>query len=153
MRKLVFFLGVAVVAAAPASAGVFTDDLSRCLVEKATDADKQVLKQWMFSAFSADPSLSPLASISASKRQQITTDAGKVYNKLLLADCRKEAVAALKNEGQHALGPSFGVLGRSVANSIFNSPAAEAEIGRLGEAFDESEFKKLFSEAGTPLKD
>ena len=35
---------------APAWAGVYADDLSRCLVGKSTDADKIVLMKWFFSA-------------------------------------------------------------------------------------------------------
>jgi hypothetical protein len=59
------------VTATPADAGVFADDLSRCLVNKTTDYDQLHLKKWLFSAFSMDPALAPLSSIDAGQRAKI----------------------------------------------------------------------------------
>jgi hypothetical protein len=137
--------------AAPASAGVFSDDLSRCLVNKTTDYDQRQLKRWMFSAFSLDPTLAPLARIDPQQRVQIRSAATAIYNRLLVSDCRKEAVAALKNEGSNALVPAFGVLGRATAQQIFKFPQADAEFDRFADGFDKEEVEKLFREAGVRL--
>jgi hypothetical protein len=141
-------LAIALLVPETASAGVFGDDLSRCLVEKASESDQRSLKRWMFSAFSADPALASLANITPKQRTAISSEAANVYNRLLLLDCRKQALAALKNEGTAVMGPAFGVLGRSVANGIFRSPAAEAELDKLASFFDETALNKLFEEAG-----
>lgn len=152
--RLGAFLGLAILAsAAPANAGVFTDDLSRCLVNKSSDSDQQKLMQWMFAAFALNPSLSPLTKITTAQRSEFTKGAADVYTRLLVVDCRAEAVAALKNEGDSSLGPAFGVLGRTTASRIFNAPAVGAELEKLGESFDKDALKKLFADAGIDMKD
>ena len=152
LRTMLLFSALAALTS-PASAGVFGDDLSRCLVKKTSTDDEKVLMRWMFSAFSADPALAPLSNIRPDQRKQITADAARVYNRLLISDCRTEAVSALKSEGGAVLGPAFGTLGRSAANGLFRSPAAEAELDRLAEGFDDQALKKLFGEAGISSPD
>ena len=155
MRRCLVFVSmfVAGVSTGPAYASVFGDDFGRCLVEKASAEDQLILKRWMFTAFSADPSLKPLSNISPAQRTKVNAEAGGVYNRLLTVDCRKEAVSALKNEGPSVMGPAFGVLGRSVANGIFRSPEADAELSKLGESFDVAALKQVFAEAGVPISD
>lgn len=137
----------------PAGAGVFTDDLSRCLVKQASDEDQNILMKWLFSAFALNPSLAPMTQITPAQRTEFTKAAAGVYVRLLVSDCRTEAVAALKNEGESSLGPAFGTLGRTTASRIFNSPAANAELEKLGDSFDKDALKKLFADAGVPTKD
>ncbi len=46
--------------AVPALAGLYTDDLSRCLVENTSPADKITLVQWIGVAISQHPAISSL---------------------------------------------------------------------------------------------
>src|SRR5438105_10172776 len=92
-----------VVAASPAIGGVFTDDLSRCIVEKSSDADKAEMMRWMFAAFAKAPALSGMVSINQQQRDKLNKSMADIYSRLILVDCRSQAVAALKNEGENAL--------------------------------------------------
>jgi hypothetical protein len=134
--------------AAPVHAGVFTDDLSRCFVAKASEADQKSVMAWMFSAISADPDLQKFTTLDRAKRDQIAADTAGVFQRLLLIDCRKEAVAALKAEGEDAMTQSFGALGRAASQQMFQSPQAQAELQSLGKNFDEAKMKALGREAG-----
>jgi len=136
-----------------AEAGVFTDDLTRCMVSKASAADKGAFLAWMFSAVSADPRLQKYTTLDRAKRDQIAANAAGVFQRLLLTDCRKETVAALKAEGQEALSQSFGGLGRAATEQMFQSPEARAELESLGKNFDESKLKALNAEAGIAEKE
>jgi hypothetical protein len=122
-------------------------------VNKASDADQRILMRWLFAAFSLDPTLAPLSKISAEEHAEFTKSAAGVYNRLLLVDCRTEALAALKNEGESVIGPAFGVLGQSTAGRILKSPAADEELNKLADSFDVDGMKKLFGEAGINVSD
>ena len=135
---------------APGQAGVLADDLSRCLVTKATDADNSAIMAWMFSAISADPKLQNLTVLNRQKRDAIAAAAGGVFQRLLVVDCHKEAVAALKAEGQGALTNSFGSLGEAATEQMFRSPEAQAELESLGKGIDDEKLKALSREAGLP---
>jgi hypothetical protein len=134
--------------AAPAQAGVFGDDFSRCLVTKATEADQNALMAWMFSAISADPQLQKFTTLDRAKRDQMATGAAAVFQRLMMIDCRKEAVAALRSDGETALTQSFGELGKAATRQMFQSPQAQTELESLGKNFDTEKMKALAREAG-----
>src|SRR5688572_25966278 len=58
-------------AGAPASAGIYTDALSKCLVEKSGTADRTLLTQWVFSAMSTHPSVRELGHAGEAKRKEL----------------------------------------------------------------------------------
>ena len=139
--------------AAPATAGVFTDDLSRCIVGKATDADKAVLVKWMFAAISKNPSLSGLSSLSEKERDVLNSNAGRLYERLILTDCRSEAVAAVKNEGLDSIGAAGEVLGSAAARQMMSSPEVDKELEKMGAGVSEEKWKAFAAEAGITVKD
>ena len=139
--------------AAPARSGVLADDLSRCLVTKATDSDRAALMAWMFSAISSDPALQKFTVLDRQKRDAIATTAGSVFQRLVVVDCRPEAVAAMKAEGQDAMTKSFGALGQAATERMFRSPEAQTELKSLDKGFDKEKLKALGREAGIPQDD
>ena len=140
-------------ASAPAQAGVFTDDLSRCLVEKSSDADRTAFMRWMFAALTRDPALADLAQVSEARRDRINRTAADIYGRLIFLDCRPEAVAALKNEGLNALGPAGQALGGAAARRLLGSPAGQAELRKFGELTDPQKWEALVREAGISAAD
>jgi hypothetical protein len=153
MRSLGIFALLFCTVATSAEAGVFTDDLSRCLVSKSTEADKGKFMGWMFSAVSADPGLQKFTNLDRAKRNQLAKDAADVFQRLLLVDCRKEAVAALRAEGDNTIEQSFGALGRAATQQMFQSQEAQTELDALGKNFDTEKIKALAKEDGINEKD
>lgn len=133
-------------------AGVFTDDLSRCMVQKATDADKIQLARWMFAAMSKDPSLVDMAKISQQERDRLNKGTADLFGRLVLTECRPQAIAALKNEGGEAFGEAGRVLGQAAAQKLMSSPEGQAELGKLGDYVDEKAWAALAKEAGISAK-
>ena len=109
--KVMVAVAAASLAAAPAHAGPFSDDLGRCLVANSSDADRVGLVQWMFASLSAHPDVAPLANISAERRTQLDRQTGTLFQRLVTVACRKQAVATMKYEGSAGLQGSFQVLG------------------------------------------
>ena len=75
-------------------------------------ADRLVLVQWIFSALSLHPAVRPLASITTEQRDALNERVAALFSRLLVDDCRKEAIDALKYEGSAAFDASFQVLGQ-----------------------------------------
>ena len=140
-------------ASTSASAGVFTDDLSRCVIQKTTDSDKTQLVRWMFGAMTRNPDLASLANISQAQRDKINKGMADIYNRLILVDCRSEAIAAIKNEGIHSLFDSGQALGGAAANKMMSGPGNEAELGKWTDYMDKSGWTALAKEAGVDVKE
>jgi hypothetical protein len=136
--------------AAPVQAGVLADDLSRCFVVKATASDNAAIMAWMFSAIASDPKLEKYTTLDRQKRDGIAAAAGAVFQRLLLVDCRTEAVAAIKAEGRDAMTKPFGALGAAATEQMFRSPEAQTELESLDKGFDKEKLKALGREAGLP---
>jgi len=150
MRYLV--CGVAVAAAlctaSAASAGVYSDDLGKCLVAKTSEADKTLLVQWIFSSMSVHPVVARMTSISAEQRRALSGKAGQLYQRLLITDCRTETVAALKYEGENSLESAFGILGQVAMKNLMNDPNVAKEMEALADGIDEAKLRALGQEAG-----
>jgi hypothetical protein len=153
MRYRAVLIGLLSCLSAGAQAGVFTDDLSRCLVAKTSEADRTILMRWFFAAMSMSPSIADLAQINQAKLDLINKDAADLYSRLLLVDCRRETVAALKNEGVESLGEAGQVLGATAARGLMNTPGARAELSKFGDLEDKAKWKALAEEAGVKLED
>ncbi len=136
-----------------AEAGVFTDDLGRCMVEKSTDADKTQLARWMFAAMSKDPSLAKMANITQADRDKLNKGTADLFSRLMLVDCRQQAIAAVKNEGTSAFGQGGQVLGAAAAHKLMSSPEGEAELSKLDDYIDKKAWEAFGKEAGVTIKD
>lgn len=115
----------------PASAGIYTDDLTRCLVRATTPEDKITLVHWIFSAMSASTHVAPLTTITDADREKSAQDMARLTERLVLVDCRREASEALRYEGAQAFPDSFGVLGETAMVQLMNDPAVNAAMARL----------------------
>ena len=153
MRFVPVFMVLLTGVISPAHAGVFTDDLSRCMVEKTSDSDKVQLSRWMFAAMSKDPSLSSMINISQADRDKLNKATADLFGRLMLKDCRSQTLAALKNEGPSAIGQAGQVLGSAAAHKLLSSPEADAELDKMAEYGDKEGFVALAKEAGITVPD
>jgi hypothetical protein len=133
-------------------AGVFTDDLSKCLVSKSTDADKLMLARWVFVGITANKSIKDLATVTPEQRENSHKQAAALLDKLLTTDCRPEAVQAAKYEGGDAIETSFGTLGEVAMRALVNDPAVNQQFEYPAKYFDLSRWQAIFDEAGIPWK-
>jgi hypothetical protein len=139
------------IAASDAAAGVYTDDLGRCLIGSTTEADKTLMVQWIFSALSASSAVSPMTTLTADQRQDFNRRAAHLYQRLMLETCRRETMEALRYEGQGALETSFGLLGQVAARGLMTDPKATAELESLSDYVDKGKFEAFAREAGLPV--
>jgi len=74
------------------NAGMFSDDLSRCLVESSTSSDKLILVKWMFIAISLHPAVKSMVSVSAEQLDNSNKEIADLFVKLLTETCVSGAV-------------------------------------------------------------
>ena len=134
---------VSVMLAAPAHAGPYADDLSKCLVDKSSDADKTTLVKWFFAVAALHPDVRSIAAISADQRDALNRDVAEIFQRLLTDSCKGEAKKAMKYEQQTALESSFGVLGQVAAQGLFSDPAVETSMGDFTKYLDEEKLKGI----------
>lgn len=132
--------------ALPASAGVYADDLTKCLVSSTTDADKSLLMKWIFSAISLNEEVAPFVNMPSAARTKINQDAAALYMRLLTDACKKQTHDAVKYEGQPAITAAFQVLGQVASQGIFSDPAVSAGMSDMTKYMDEEKLKAVLTE-------
>jgi hypothetical protein len=146
MAGLLLALGISGVA----RAGIYGDDLSKCLVRSSTPADQTTFVAWAFSAMSAHPAVRQYSNFTDAQRADLSKAVGKLYERLLTVDCRAETVAALKYEGAQGMEQSFSVLGQVAFRGLLGDPAVAKVMAGLGESVDMKKIEALGAEAGVP---
>jgi hypothetical protein len=136
-----------------ARAGVYTDDLSKCLVKSTNTNDRVVLVRWMFAMLSLHPAVRSFVSVPDAQRDTATKTAAELFARLLTADCRKETVNALKYEGVAAIGASFQVLGQVASRDLMTDANVAKGMKQLGTELDGNQkLKDLLKDAGVAGK-
>ena len=139
-------------AAAPAAAagGLYTDELSKCLVARSNADDKSLLVQWIFGAMSTHPAVKGLGEVGDARRSELAASAARLFGRLMLEDCRPEMVAAIRYDGVGAIEKSFGVLGEVAMTDLMAHPSISRELDAMAARIDQSRLQELMREAGAP---
>ena len=124
-------------------AGIYTDDLSRCLVDKTTTEVKTAFVQWIFVAMSQHPSVASMTRITASDVDHHNQVAGAMVMKLLTETCVDHFKKAMKYESPTALQTSFAVLGQAAAGELFAHPDVVKVMSGLDKYLDGNKLKAL----------
>jgi hypothetical protein len=151
MKRLLAATAALLAIAAPATharAGVYTDDLTKCLVRSADANDQTRLMQWMFGLIALNPAVKPNAAITAQEREGFDRGAATLMQRLLTVDCRKETVAALKYEGPSAIESSFRVLGEVAVRGLMSDPTVAAGVRNFTAYIDQDKLAEVGREAG-----
>jgi len=103
MRRIGILVGIslalAVLPSEPAVAGIYSDELAKCLVRETTDGDRTFLVKWIFASASVHPAVRSIASVSDADRTELNKKVAKLVEKLLTESCKNETQEALKYEG------------------------------------------------------
>ncbi|NBU28125.1 MAG: hypothetical protein EBS42_07925 [Caulobacteraceae bacterium] len=144
---LVLGMGVVLLMPQPAQAGVYSDDLSRCLVRSTTADDRTVFITWMFGAMSVHPAVKGQSTLTVAQRTQTSKRAAELMQRLIGTDCRSQAVEALKYEGSSAIEPAFSTFGRAAMMEIMNNSDVGAALGEFSNHVDSNLFPNIIKEA------
>lgn len=131
---------------AAARAGIYTDDLSRCLVSKTTEGDKLLLAKWIFSTVALHPGVASMTRVSDEERLAINKEVAGLFGTLLTESCVVETRAAIKFEGEESLKNGFKVLGEIAMTSLLADKRVQGGSGDFAKYLDEAKLKAAFDE-------
>ncbi len=127
------------------TAGVYTDDLSKCLVASTTVTDRNNLVRWMFAAAAKHPAVSEIVTVTPEVMEQTNKTMGDLMNRLLLVSCKTETKEAIKYEGGTTIEASFQVLGQVAGRELFSNPAVAESLSNLDKHIDSAALEKLLN--------
>jgi hypothetical protein len=138
MSRGALVLGLALVfsTASVARAGPYADDLSKCLSNRMTNADRTSLVVWLFEEMSAHPALKPMTTVTDTQRTDARKSVANVVQRLLIDECRPQAAAALRNEGGGVVQRSFWEVAQDSVGSLARDPAVIANMQQIGQYLD-----------------
>jgi hypothetical protein len=150
MRRLVLAVAscLALWTPAAAQAGVYADDLSKCLVASSSPDDQKVFILWMFSALGSHPDVKGYMTMTDAQRKSINQNTGRLFERLVTVDCRKEGVAALKYEGNSAMEAAFSVFGQVATRGLLTNPEVTKSLSGMAQAIDMAKINVMLKEAG-----
>ena len=141
----VLFLGVSV----PSRAGVFGDDLTRCLVDSSTHDDRVQLVRWIVVAMAQHPLVASMSKVKVEQIDQSNKEVAALFMRLLTDTCKDKAKAAIKAEGAAAIQLSFQVLGQVAAGEIFADKAVVDVMSGVDKYIDNEKLKELGGGVGS----
>lgn len=138
--------------AADQATKIYTDDLSRCLVDRTTEADRTTLIKWVFATVAANPAVGDLSNVDGATREALHRSVAAMFDRLLIKDCRDKAVPALRHNGATAIETSFAVLGEVAMRGLTSQPVVNAEFEKMASLVDTSALEALGREAGVSVE-
>ena len=131
----------------PSHAGLYADDLSRCLVEKTTAADKNALVRWVLTTTTLHPAVRSIAKVSDAERARANRETAQLFERLLTVSCLEQTRQAAKYEGGAALQTGFQTLGQVAMAELFADPNVAQGLGELNKLIDAKKLQQAL-EAG-----
>jgi hypothetical protein len=131
-----------------ASAGIYTDDLSRCLVRSSSEQDRTLLTRWMFISMASNPAVKSLATVTPQVRTEANQGIARLFERLILTDCRKETIEALKYDGRGAFEAGFQTLGMVAGRELMMGPGMADETREMETLLHKDQWEALAKEAG-----
>lgn len=145
MKKVFTGSLLALMVSSNVSAGVYSDELAKCLVSSTTKADRVELVKWMFSAASAHPAVKTISSITPAQLDEANKNVAHLFMRLTTESCLEQTKNAIAYEGALAFQSSFEVLGQVAGQEMFASPEVEAGMAGLEKHLDEEKLSVIFS--------
>ncbi len=138
-------LVLAAFASEGANAGLYSDDMARCLVAKTSLSDKTSLVRWIFANAALHPDVASIAAVTPEQRTEMDKAAGQLVERLLTVDCREQTTAALKYEGEMAMQLSFQVLGQVAMQELMAHQSVSAGFEAFTQYMDLSKLEQMKS--------
>lgn len=126
-----------------AHAGLYADDLSRCLVQSTSSKDKTDLVRWVVVNTTLHPDVSAIAVATAEQRVDTNRQAAQLLERLLTESCRSQSIEALRYEGDIAIQLSFKVLGQVAMQELMSNPLVREGFGEIGKYVDRQKIGEL----------
>ena len=123
------------------------DALSSCLSASTTDSDRIAFVRWMFMAMSKHPEVAELSRVTEQQRVEATRATASLIQRLLIVDCRTEALEVYRTRGLDGISTAFETVGEVAVGGLMMHPAVNAQFESLGEYQDAAAWEKFARDA------
>lgn len=145
-RNRILMAAIALSTSQPVLAGPYTDDLTRCLVDSTSTADREALVRWIFAALAQHPAVSSLTAIRPAEIDGSNKTTGELLMRLMTDSCAQQTKEAVRYEGASAIEQSFNVLGQVAASDLMSHP----EVGKMLAGLEQHLDKQKLQALGAP---
>ena len=126
-----------------ALAGIYIENLSKCLVKSTSIEDRAALVKWMFTAVSLHPAVQSLTTISKQQLDETNRNTADLLTRLLTHSCEQETMKAVEFEGNITIQTSFQVLGEIAGRELFSSPEVNDGMSEMGKYLNQDKLDYL----------
>ena len=126
-------------------AGIYSDELTKCIVESSSTEDVETFARWMFATISLHPAVEPLASVTNKQRDEANKQCADLFTRLISVSCVEQAKKALKYEGQAGFESSFNVLGQMAMRELLMNPKVNAGMSDFEKHFDREKLESAIN--------
>lgn len=124
-------------------AGLYTDDLSRCLVESSTPHDKTLLVKWMFTSMALHPDVASMSNVTEAQRDAVNKATAEMFVRLMTDTCLAQSKKAIQYEGAVAVEQGFNVFGQVAGKELFAHPHVAQALTGLQAHIDPKKLENL----------
>lgn len=120
--------------------------LRQCARGALTDADRRVLKQWIFAILSKDPDTRALAKIDAETQERIDREAAGIFGSLVVDKCLAQTrVLAVHSENADVGGYFSNLVGQLAAEALFDRHDFESAVEGSLKYFDAARVERALN--------
>ncbi len=122
------------------------ENLERCLLQSATQEDKNVLARYIYAGMSKHPLVKNLSDISPDELDNINKDTAQVLETLLIEKCKNETKTVFESKNEEALVQAMEKLGESAGLELVSHPDVENSFTDIDKYFDYNKWVDMFRE-------
>ena len=134
--------GILLIFSGVATAGEYSEKLSKCLVSSTTVEDKHALIRWIFGAVANHPDVADISNLTPEKWDDISRRSAQVFQKLIAEACASESREAIINEGVAGYKSAFETLGSTAVGGLMSDPSVARAMGDLDKYVDQDKLMK-----------
>ena len=139
-----FFLAMCCLLCAGASqAGVYSDDMAKCLVASTSAKDKTNLVRWIFAISALHPDVADISRVSPDGRDKMDRNMAALVERLVTQSCRQQSMDAIRYEGAIAFQQSFQVLGQVAMQELMANKTVGAGFQGFVKYLDKAKIEAL----------
>lgn len=143
MKKFITTLVFTLMFSSGTNAGVYTDDLARCIVDNTLVRDRIELVRFIYIAMSQHSDIKHLSNISSNQADDSLREVAHLLTVLLTRRCKDESTKALKYEGELAYAHAFEVLGGVAMQDLMGNRDVKRYYDSIENYLDHRDFADM----------
>lgn len=122
-------------------AGIYTDELTKCIIESTSTEELTGFVRWMFALMSIHPDVQDMATITEKKHDEANQQCAALFMRILTVSCKEQSKKAWNYEGKMSFQSSFKVLGEVAMRELLSNPKVNAGAEGFAKYLNEEKIK------------